>query len=53
MMSIEPTYKSHDEAKKAGWFSRRHQTNEESNVHKAKIRTKHGGNSLKKDNKTK
>lgn len=28
-MSIEPKYKTSQEAKKAGWFSRRHQTNKE------------------------
>ena len=28
-MSIKPKFKSHDEAKKAGWFSRRHETNKE------------------------
>lgn len=27
-MSTTPTYKTHDAAKAAGWFSRRHQTRE-------------------------
>lgn len=31
-MSITPKYKSKQEAKEAGWFSRRHETNKE---HKA------------------
>ena len=28
-MSIEPKFKTKEEAKKAGWFSRRHETNKE------------------------
>ncbi len=41
-MSIKPTYKSRDEAKKAGWFSRRHQTSAEHLEVKRKREEKRG-----------
>lgn len=51
-MSIEQKHKSHTAAKLAGWFSRRHDTDEAAKVEKEKTRAKKGGN-LKKDNRIK
>lgn len=51
-MSIEPKYKSHTQAKAAGWYSRRHDTNEAAQASKEKMRIKKGG-ALKKDNRIK
>ena len=39
-MSVQPKFKSRDEAKKAGWFSRRHQTSKELEEERTKRKLK-------------
>jgi hypothetical protein len=46
-MSIKSIFKSSGEAKRAGWFSRRHETNKEHLMaHELKIKKKNKGKNL-------